>query len=289
MINPENLQIGQIQQKLQSKEFVLIENEKNNHELRNQDISLVGRINTEGSQEIFDGWAACNHCFTVCRTHSKTTADQHHKNYGFRPFHVHLKECKVKQNKVINNIQSSISSASSSKTITQPLISQFTCNKNQLNDNLAVKLRDAELKFVTVGSHSFNSLENGDLLDPLQVGIEIGAKHELVNIKNIFDGCKTIRQEAINKFELFVSSVRSLSDEPAKRHCAAAICDLWSDDIIKRSYLDFTIFWPDDNYQLHHCLLLCKHFPNEMKTAINIWNEIEQIFQSLGLLVILKL
>ena len=29
-------------------------------------------------------------------------------------------------------------------------------------------------------------------------------------------------------------------------------------------------------------MLRCKHFPNETKTAINIWNEIEQIFQSFG-------
>ena len=61
------------------------------------------------------------------------------------------------------------------------------------------------------------------------------------------------------------------------------ICDLWFDDIIKRSYLDPTVFLTNNDYQLHHCLLLCKHFPNETKTAINIWNEIEQIFQSFGL------
>ena len=75
MINPDNLQAGQIQRKLPSKEFVLIKNEKNNHELWNQDISLVGGINTEGAQEIFDNWAACNHYFTVYRTYSKTTAE----------------------------------------------------------------------------------------------------------------------------------------------------------------------------------------------------------------------
>ena len=146
-----------------------------------------------------------------------------------------------------------------------------------------MKIKDAEFKFVTAGSHSFNSLENGSLLHLLQVRIEIGAKHGLVNIKDIFYGRKTIRQEAINKFELFVSSVRSLLDEPVKRHCVAAACDLSSDDIIKRSYLDFTVFWIDDNYQCHRYLLRYKHFRNEMKTAINIWNEIEQIFQSFGL------
>ncbi|CAF4620576.1 unnamed protein product [Rotaria sp. Silwood1] len=283
MINPDNLQASQIQRKLQSKDFILIQNEKNNHRLWNHDISLIGQINAEGAQEIFDGWAACNHCFTAYRTHSKTNTEQNRKNYGLRPFHAHLKECKAKQNKVVNNIQSSFSTASSSKASTQPSISQFAYNKNLLNENLAAKLKDAELKFVVTGSHSFNTLENGGLLDLLQVGIEIGAKNGLVNVRDIFYGRKTIRQEAINKFELFVSSIRCLLDEPVKRHCIAATCDLGSNDIVKRSYLDFTVFMSDDNYQLHHCLLRCKHFPNETKTAINIWNEIKQIFQSFGL------
>ncbi|CAF4517092.1 unnamed protein product [Rotaria sp. Silwood1] len=283
MINPDNLQAGQIQRKLQSKDFILIQNGKNNHGLWNHDISLIGQINAEGAQEIFDGWAACNHCFTAYRTHSKTNTEQNRKNYGLRPFHAHLKECKAKQNKVVNNIQSSFSTASSSKASTQPSISQFAYNKNLLNENLAAKLKDAELKFVVTGSHSFNTLENGGLLDLLQVGIEIGAKNGLVNVRDIFYGRKTIRQEAINKFELFVSSIRCLLDEPVKRHCIAATCDLGSNDIVKRSYLDFTVFMSDDNYQLHHCLLRCKHFPNETKTAINIWNEIKQIFQSFGL------
>jgi len=281
MINSDHLQAGQIQRKLQSKQFILIKNEKNNHELWNHDISLIGQINIEGAQEIFDGWAACNHCFTTYRTHSKATNDENRKNDGLRPFHTHLKECKIK-NKKVNNTQSSISSTSY-ETNTQLSITQFAYNKNQLNENLATKLKDAELKFVVAGSHSFNTLENGGLLDLFQVGVEIGAKNGLVNVKDIFYGRKNIREEAINKFELFVSSIRSLLDEPIQRHCVAATCDLWSDDIIKRSYLDFTVFWTDDNYQLHHCLLRCKHFSDETKTAINIWNEIEQIFQSFGL------
>jgi len=49
MINSDHLQAGQIQRKLQSKQFILIKNKKNNHELWNHDISLIGQINTEGA------------------------------------------------------------------------------------------------------------------------------------------------------------------------------------------------------------------------------------------------
>ena len=42
-------------------------------------------------------------------------------------------------------------------------------------------------------------------------------------------------------------------DEPIKKHCVAATCDLWSDDLVKRSYLDFTVFWIDEENQLRYC------------------------------------
>ena len=41
MIDPDNVQAGQIQRKLQSKQFILIKKEKANHELWNNDISLI--------------------------------------------------------------------------------------------------------------------------------------------------------------------------------------------------------------------------------------------------------
>ena len=64
--------------------------------------------------------------------------------------------------------------------------------------------------------------------------------------------------------------------------CSAA-CDLWTDDTIKRSYLDFTVFWVTDKHELRHCLLRCKHFSEDSKTAMNIWQEIKSIFESLNL------
>ncbi len=58
---------------------------------------------------------------------------------------------------------------------------------------MAAKLTDAELKFAVAGSHSFNTLENGGLLDLFQLNIEIGAKNVLINIRDIFDGREIIR------------------------------------------------------------------------------------------------
>ena len=92
-----------------------------------------------------------------------------------------------------------------------------------------------------------------------------------------------MRHEAISKFMEFSDSIREILDEPIKNHCVAATCDLWSDDHIKRSYLDFTVFWSTDDHELHHGLLRCKYFPEDCKTGINIWLEIKSIFESFKL------
>lgn len=76
--------------------------------------------------------------------------------------------------------------------------------------------------------------------------------------------------------------MRSLLDEPIKQHCIAATTDLWTDDFLKRSYLDFTVFFVNDAYELKHSLSRCKHF-DVAKTGINIWHEIEQFFGSFNL------
>ncbi|CAM4837628.1 unnamed protein product [Rotaria magnacalcarata] len=165
----------------------------------------------------------------------------------------------------------------------QTLMPRFAYNKSQLNERLQKQLKDAELKFVTAGSHSFNALENGGVLDLVQTAIDIGAQVGKLNVRDIFYGRKTIRGEAISKFNHFSTTIRQILDEPIKNHCVAATCDMWTDDYMKRSYLDFTVFWTNDKYKLSHCLLRCKHFPEDSKTGINIWQEIKSIFESFNL------
>ncbi len=58
MIDPDNLKSGQIEGKLKLKQFILIKNNKGNCESWLKDISFVGRLNENGVEEIFEGWAA---------------------------------------------------------------------------------------------------------------------------------------------------------------------------------------------------------------------------------------
>ncbi|CAF4485935.1 unnamed protein product [Rotaria sp. Silwood2] len=285
MIDPDNLKCGQIEAKLKLKEFILIKNIKGNCEKWLNDISLVGRTNENDEEEIFEGYAACNYCYSTYRTHS--TKDKHgqRKNYGLKSIHQHLKECSYKS----KNQSSRIASSSTTNILPQgpplrqALIPKFTYNKNKISNKYQNKLKDAELKFVVAGSHSLNSLENDGMIELLQLGIEIGSHYGMLDVHDIFYGRKTIREYLLIKFDSYLKTIRNALDEPIKEHCLAATCDLWTDDFTKRSYLDFTVFWTTKEYELKHSLLRCKYFEEESKTAVNIWNELKIIFDSFNL------
>ena len=281
MINPDDLKSGQIQRKLRAKEYILIKNQKSTHELWSNNISLVGLIDDDGKQQVLEGWAACNYCMAAYRTHSKKDADQNRKNYGLTSLNAHIKECRARLSKIPTTTASGVVPKESVPV--QTLIPRFAYNKTQLSEQLQTQLKDAELKFVAAGSHSFNALENDGILDLVRTAINIGAQAGKVNVRDIFYGRKTIRNEAIIKFNEFSTNIRQILDEPIKNHCVAATCDMWTDDLIKRSYLDFSLFWADEEYKLYHCLLRCKYFSEDSKTGLNIWQEIKAIFESFNL------
>jgi hypothetical protein len=216
MIDPDNLKSGQIQSKLRAKEFVLVNNPKATHELWVNDISLVGLIDDNGQQQIFDGWAACKHCFTAYRTHSKKDDSQNRKNYGLTSLHTHVKECRARPIKIPFSTSTDV--APKESTPVQTLIPRFAYNKNQLSERLQTQLKDAELKFATAGSHSFNALENDGVLDLVQTAIDIGAQMGKVYVRDIFYGRKTIRAEAITKFNHFSTTMRGILEEPSHPH-----------------------------------------------------------------------
>ncbi|CAF4518026.1 unnamed protein product, partial [Didymodactylos carnosus] len=70
---------------------------------------------------------------------------------------------------------------------------------------------------------------------------------------------------------------KQLIKESIKNHNLVATADLWSDGYIKRTYLNFIVFWLDESWNLRHSLLRCKHFTEDIKSGANIWQEIESI------------
>ncbi|CAF1507331.1 unnamed protein product, partial [Didymodactylos carnosus] len=219
-----------------------------------------GKQNENGVIDILEGWAVCNHCYMAYRTHSKKDDDGKRKNYGLNGIHDHLKQCKSKPKINLTNNQ-----GQNVQTTTSAIQPKFAYNKKVLPEKYILKLKDAELKFVVAGSHSFNSLENDGILKLIY-----------------FSGRQSIQEEALSKFDQYTHQIRSSLEESIQQHCVAATADIWTDDLMKRSYLDFTVFFVNDIYELKHTLLRCKHFEEE-KSGINIWYEIEKIFQSFNL------
>ena len=43
--------------------------------------------------------------------------------------------------------------------------------------------------------------------------------------------------------------------------------------------------WIDSNWHQKHAILRCKHFEEQSKNAINLWNEIESIFNEFDLVI----
>ena len=168
------------------------------------------------------------------------------------------------------------------QTMTFAIQPKFVFNKKALPEKYKLKLKNAELKFIVAGSHSFRSLENDEILQLVQTGIDIGANIGLVDVHDIFYGRQTVREEILLKFNQYTDQVLAILEEPARKHYVAATTDLWTDVIMKRTYLDFTIFFVNDDYVLNHTLLRCKHFEGK-KTRINIWREVEHIFKSFNL------
>jgi len=44
----------------------------------------------------------------------------------------------------------------------------------------------------------------------------------LLDVKDIFYGRQTIREEAVSKFDQYIHQIRSLLKEPIKQHCIAS-------------------------------------------------------------------
>jgi hypothetical protein len=94
-----------------------VNNPKATHDLWINDISLVGVIDNNGVKQIFDGWAACKHCLTAYRTHSKKDDTQNRKNYGLTSLHTHVKECRARPIKISSSTSTDIAPKSFSLKI----------------------------------------------------------------------------------------------------------------------------------------------------------------------------
>lgn len=99
-------------------------------------------------------------------------------------------------------------------------------------------------------------------------------------VRDILYGHKAMYGEAMVKSNHFMTMIRRILDKPIHKRCIAATCDIWTDDYVIRCYLDFSVFRTIDEFKFNHTLIYCKHFSEDHKTVINIWQEMKSIFES---------
>ena len=232
-------------------------------------ITLVG-YEKDNKTVTLEAWSACKHCKKAFRTHSKKDTNGRRKNFGLSSQSRHVQDCSAKIDKQARSSQ-------------QQKLSSFAYVKKNLSHNFAQKLMLAEVEFVVSGMHSFAAVEDRGLLSLAQTLISIGVNNGNVEVQDVWYGRKTIQEYTVMQLREYWNKVRTLIAEPIQRGHVACTTDLWTDDMIKRTYLDFTVFWIDSTWELRHSMMRCKVFEEDRKTGENIKKELEECFEQFGL------
>ncbi|CAF3895256.1 unnamed protein product [Rotaria sp. Silwood1] len=278
-MDPDLLEEHMVKEKLKNGEYIMLINTKDKAPSWS-DVRLIADAKYPDKPLI--GWAVCRFCYSAFRTHSKTNDQGKRRNHGLTSCMKHLEQC-LSRKKEMAAIAQENSSFDSVPENSQALVSQFLVSKKKIAPIYLQKLKEAEVKFVVGGMHSFKSVEHAGLLNLAQTCVDIGARCGKIDIHDIWFGRKSIRDQCCNKFISYKNEMIKEIKKYAIDRTLSATTDLWRDDVIGRYYLDFTVFWMDRNWKLKHALLRCKHFEEQSKTAINLWAEIESIFKEFNL------
>ena len=101
-------------------------------------------------------------------------------------------------------------------------------------------------------------------------------------------GRLTVCRDIVSKLPHIQAIIRSSLQESAELGAVSVVTDLWSDNVVSRSYLDVTFFWVEESgpgkrkWSLKHAMYACKFFP-ESKTADHIQGALDQILDDAGL------
>ncbi len=115
--------------------------------------------------------------------------------------------------------------------------------------------------------HSFQSVEQNGLLELAQTCVDVSATFGRVDVSDYWYGRKSIRDEYELKFHQHMKDIKSIIQPHINNRTMSATTDLWRDHVVQRYYLDFTVFYLRDKWQLKHNLLRCKYFDEQSKSA----------------------
>ena len=170
----------------------------------------------------------------------------------------HLERCPKKGN---TNITESVKPSKISKQI----------NKTDKDTFL-----DLMVRYVAGDYNSFLSVESSNLINLIQFGVELGYKYGNIELKDSIPKRKQVRAHVFNLAKKYREELKKDAVTASKYSCLSITTDIWTDGVVRNSYLDASIFYVDENFNLKHGLIAFKNFP-ESHTAAEIFNKIEEI------------
>jgi len=135
-----------------------------------------------------------------------------------------------------------------------------------------------------------SGVEQEPLKEFAQAFVDLGAVYGRVPASDFIVGRHAVRNDNIivKKFNEVQEILRELIAAPSKLGAVLFVSDLWSDNVVQRSYLDVTFFWvqetgPDKRqWALKDGMYACKFFPDR-KTADHIQITLDRIPSEAGL------
>ena len=196
--DPDKLNGNEVEKLLNEEKLIHVLNTKA-HGGTWDDITFVG-FEKDGEIVTLEAWSACKHCNKAFRTHSQKDGSGKRKNFGLSSQSRHVQVCRAKTDKQAGGSQ-------------QKKVSSFAYVKKNLSQNLAQKLKLAEVEFVVSGMHSFAAVEDQGLLSLAQTLISIGVNDGNVQVPDIWYGRKTVQEYTVKQLSEYWNSVKSLIAE----------------------------------------------------------------------------
>lgn len=232
----------------------------------------------ENGEEVF-GVACCDGCKTTLVYKKMENGVQ--KSLGNKNMLDHLLSCSTKAATLTKK-------TSSSGTSGQTIDSFFQRGASyKVPDSVLHQLRDKQTMMVASAHLPFHFVENEGFLAFCQNLINLGASHGRVDANKVIMGRNTTRAELLKKMKEVQTFVRNAISTPHRKEAVSFVTDLWTDNVVMRSYLDVTFFWVeecgDDGsiWNLKRGMFACKFFP-EKKTSENIEAALDSILMEAG-------
>lgn len=133
----------------------------------------------------------------------------------------------------------------------------------------------------------FRFVENEEFVTLCQALINIGASSGRVDAKKLLVGRKATRSDMLQKQLEVKQAIKTALSSPCIDEAVSFVTDLWTDNIVMRSYLDITFFWVDvrgddsSQWTLKRGMFACKFFPAQ-KTAENIEAVLDEVLLEAG-------